>query len=111
MKNTQLKVSQGWIPLHEMEGVESESQTSSARFRAILQALGSGLKHIWQAVATFWVGSDEVQVWQSRNRAGHVLWHAYDPKTGTSAAISTEDELRTWIEERYYHPGISRLIP
>ncbi len=111
MKNTQLNISQGWIPIHETEVAAAESQPSSSPFRAILQSLWSGIKHSWQAIANFWIGSDEVQVWQSRDRSGHVLWHAYDPKTGTSAAIFSEDELRTWIEERYYHPGISRLIP
>ncbi|MEN9226505.1 MAG: hypothetical protein Q6L60_12395 [Thermostichus sp. HHBFW_bins_43] len=111
MKNTQLKISQGWIPLHEIEVTAAASQAASSPFRATLQLLWSGLKHTWQALTNFWVGSDEVQVWQSRDRAGHVLWHAYDPKTNTSATICSEDELRCWIEERYYHPGINRLIP
>ncbi|MEN9222486.1 MAG: hypothetical protein Q6M04_08620 [Thermostichus sp. BF3_bins_97] len=111
MKNTQYKISQGWIPLHEMEVTAAESQTAAAPFRATLQSFWSGLKRTWRVIANFWVGSDEVQVWQSRDPSGHVLWHAYDPKTNTSAAIFSEDELRCWIEERYYHPGISRLIP
>lgn len=47
----------------------------------------------------------EVRVWQRRDRLGHVGWHGYDPTTGDYVCFGTEDEIRSWIEQRYYSKG------
>lgn len=46
--------------------------------------------------------ASELRVWQSRDRAGHSWWNAYDPTTGKSISLDSEAEMRMWIEERYY---------
>ncbi|HEY9657785.1 MAG TPA: hypothetical protein V6C65_04915 [Allocoleopsis sp.] len=43
----------------------------------------------------------EPQVWQKRDRQGHLCWHAYDPMTRRSFWCESEDEMRQWLEERY----------
>ncbi|WP_416673204.1 hypothetical protein [Egbenema bharatensis] len=55
------------------------------------------------------VSSNELQVWQTTDRAGQTYWHAYDPVTHASVVCQSESEMATWIEEAYYttrfHPS------
>lgn len=45
----------------------------------------------------------EPEVWRSADAAGNVWWHVYDPTTGYTAALETEEEVQIWLEERLYH--------
>lgn len=44
----------------------------------------------------------EPQVWHKRDRAGNTYWQVFDPVTGYFTYFSSEQEVRIWIEERYY---------
>ncbi len=57
---------------------------------------------IWHAVADGLMGGSDLRVWQSHDRQGQTWWHLYDPKTGDSAQVSSEEEALNWIEESYY---------
>ncbi|MDM9382533.1 hypothetical protein QUB80_17675 [Chlorogloeopsis sp. ULAP01] len=57
----------------------------------------------WQAIANWIASGSELQVWQESDRYGHPFcWHAYDPVTGSHACFGSEEEIRMWIEQRYY---------
>jgi hypothetical protein len=56
------------------------------------------LQHVVKVITT----TPELQVWQTHDRKGHISWHAYEPKTGRSACFGSEEEIRVWIEMRYY---------
>lgn len=58
---------------------------------------------VWQNFVTGIIGSNEVRVWQRRDRAGETEWNAYDPATGRSVFAASEAEMRNWIEQSYYH--------
>jgi len=45
----------------------------------------------------------ELQVWCKKDRNGNVYWQAFDPKNRKSTCLSSEAEMRIWIEQRYYH--------
>ncbi|MBD2304849.1 hypothetical protein H6G17_04895 [Chroococcidiopsis sp. FACHB-1243] len=45
----------------------------------------------------------ELQVWRKKDRNGNAYWQAFDPKTRKSTSLSSEAEMRIWIEQRYYH--------
>ncbi|MBE9078006.1 hypothetical protein IQ241_12000 [Romeria aff. gracilis LEGE 07310] len=45
--------------------------------------------------------SNELRIWVSKSSSG-VLWHAYDPVTRQSRQFTSEHELRSWIDQRYY---------
>lgn len=38
---------------------------------------------------------------QKINRNGSTYWSLYDPTTGRSAYLSSEQEVRIWLEQRY----------
>lgn len=46
--------------------------------------------------------SQELQFSQKTDRRGHKYWQAYDPKSGDSTSLSSEAEMRAWIEQHYY---------
>lgn len=46
----------------------------------------------------------ELQVWQKSDRTGNTWWKLYHPTTGEILRFDSEAEVRTWIEESYYHP-------
>lgn len=45
--------------------------------------------------------SDELRIWVCETRDG-MLWHAYDPVSGQTRQFTSENELRVWIDQRYY---------
>ena len=55
----------------------------------------------WHRFTELFAIDTEPHVWKTRNH-GHNLWHTYDPNTGSSADFASENEVRIWLEERYY---------
>lgn len=77
------------------EKYEQFSQKYTSKFLSSLQT-------IFQNLVTAIASKNEVQVWQKSDRSGNTQWHAYDPTTGRSICVASEQEMRYWIEERYY---------
>jgi hypothetical protein len=55
-----------------------------------------------QAILRFLVGSSEPKIWQTQRRDQTLIWHVYDPQTQRSEEFFSEEELRIWLEQRYY---------
>jgi hypothetical protein len=64
--------------------------------------LATAWKRIWDTLATQLIGHSEPIVRQVRDRAGSLIWHVHDPETGYSGCFSSEQEVRAWLERRYY---------
>ncbi|MCA1993165.1 MAG: hypothetical protein LDL41_14180, partial [Coleofasciculus sp. S288] len=64
--------------------------------------LGSVLKKALQRFVEFFSSGHELRIWTTTDHYGNTYWHAYDPVTGKSTHLSSEDEMRVWIERRYY---------
>ena len=44
----------------------------------------------------------EPRIWQRRNASGDVYYRAYDPYSGRSAYLTSDDALRSWLEKLPY---------
>jgi len=44
---------------------------------------------------------NEIRVWKVGDRQGVTYWKAYDPYTDRTSHLSSEDDLRIWLEQRY----------
>lgn len=44
----------------------------------------------------------EPRIWQRLDRAGYTWWHVYDPTTGRTAQLESEEAVQIWLEERFY---------
>lgn len=62
----------------------------------------SWLSKIWQALTTYLSQNSGLRVWRS-DRKGRTVWKLYNPTTGDTLNFNSETEVRTWIEESYYH--------
>jgi hypothetical protein len=65
--------------------------------------IGSALKRVLQYFVPFFASSQELRIWTTTDRYGNTSWHAYDPVRDARVSLGSEDEMRTWIERRYYN--------
>lgn len=72
------------------------------------QGWKSQFNHLWQSIVARLAFTQEPHVWQVQNGQGEQRWNAYDPKTGRSVSNQSADELRVWLEKRYYPTGITQ---
>lgn len=54
------------------------------------------------ALLTYLCGSTDLSVTVRRNHRGNTLFVAYDPVTQQRHTFSSEQELRVWVDQRYY---------
>jgi hypothetical protein len=55
---------------------------------------------VFQALAQRFIHSHEPQITLKHHSDGE-YWHVYDPITQKAATLSTEDDVRVWLEQRY----------
>lgn len=64
--------------------------------------LFSAMNQIGQFLLVAAVGGDNLKIWQTADRDGNSWWHGFDPLTGRSTWVATDDEMRAWIDRHYY---------
>lgn len=70
-----------------------------AQDRTWRAALQSFAYRTWGVLA----GSQEPHVEAIRDRSGDVSWQVYDPVTDYHNTFASEQDVRVWLEKRYYH--------
>jgi hypothetical protein len=75
---------------------EAKQQRSHSRF---------WLRRIWDFVVDCYIPTTEPRIWEKRDRHGITWWEVYDPMTGQSRCCSSKQEVRAWLEQRYYRNG------
>ncbi len=50
----------------------------------------------------FLTGGGEPKIWQTLTQNGEMIWNVYDPKTRKTEQFMNEEDVRIWIEQRYY---------
>jgi hypothetical protein len=66
----------------------------------------SGLAGIAERLARMWRSleflghSREPNIWQTMDRHGNLWWHAYDPTTGQTSYLSSQEEVLMWLDQR-----------
>lgn len=63
-----------------------------------ISALKSGLEHLIDVLKL----SNEPRIWKATDRYGHTVWRVYDPVSDRGVCLDSEDEIRSWLERRYY---------
>jgi hypothetical protein len=71
--------------------------------RVVKSRTASTLKQFWRYLKSAFSGNSEVRVWQC-DRLGQTYWKIYDPLTGYRSTMSSEAEVRVWLEKRYSLP-------
>jgi hypothetical protein len=64
--------------------------------------LGQFCQALFRGVVHYLSRPDDVRVWQVKNPDGSVSWRAYDRYSNTTSYLNSEEDLRSWLEQRYY---------
>jgi len=62
----------------------------------------TALRESAQQFFTSLAGSHEPHVSRIHHRDGRVTWAVHDPMTGYRDTFATEQDVRIWLEKRYY---------
>jgi len=73
------------------QGVSIKKNKFGLKVSKLLQKL------VWQLTK-----ETEPIIRQKKSRFSNNYWYVYDPRTGRSAHLASEEEVRIWLEERYY---------
>lgn len=59
-------------------------------------------QQLWNAALEIFVRSPEPKIHQKYDRHGNLYFQVYDPIAQQSSTFSTEQEVRIWLDQRYY---------
>lgn len=65
------------------------------------QSLAVTFKDAGASLVRYLTRPNEIRIWQVSDRQGETYWKAYDPYTNTSNYLSSENDLRVWLEQRH----------
>jgi hypothetical protein len=82
------------------------------RFEQLMQETGhrpaeqksvfaTALTYLGDTIMRFLTSNNELRIWQ-RTRNGRSTWFAYDPVTDRKRQFYSEQEVRLWLDNRYY---------
>lgn len=60
------------------------------------------LNQIWRLISNAVLNQSDPKIWLRHDRHGNTWWHCYDPRSGHTTRLSSEAEVRIWIEGLYY---------
>ncbi|PSB32211.1 hypothetical protein [Stenomitos frigidus] len=63
--------------------------------------LGMWLREMWQDLMDVVTYKPELKVWQSVDRSGNLWWNGYNPATGDSVVLESEQEVRIWLAQSF----------
>jgi hypothetical protein len=62
----------------------------------------TGIVQLLQSVVCLLTHRQEPKIYRKSDRSGRLYYEIFDPVTGLHTALGTEQEVRTWLERRYY---------
>jgi hypothetical protein len=60
------------------------------------------IHRIWHSVTELFAPSSELRVFTGRDRYGNTYYRVYDALTQDFHRFESENEVRIWLEQRYY---------
>lgn len=96
----QRTVSQPYILLHDDQLSSTRSAEVSSVWQRFVHALS--LDAFWISLVKFAAGSSDPVVRKRCDRKGNISYTIYDPMNQQQSGWLSEDEARTWLEQRYH---------
>jgi len=84
-----------------LELISSQSTKPTIKPTIVTKVVTS-LRNIWQALLTYSLTNPELRVWTTTDATGQLVWKVHDPVTQARMEFASEQDLRIWLEERYY---------
>lgn len=80
----------------------SPSLEKTASSASLWKQLKRTLAQWGGSLLNFYSGSNEPRISRRFDRQGYPYFHIYDPIDRAHYAFSSEEAVRTWLEQRYY---------
>lgn len=61
------------------------------------------LHRIWDSLVNSLANNSDPKITQRWDKRGNSYYQVYDPTTGITGTFGSEQEIRFWLEQRYYH--------
>lgn len=91
------------LPYQELELIYPEKEAKKNQSNKVF----SWLNKAWCFVVDVLNRETEIKIQEKCDRQGNTYWYVYDPATNVSSYLATEEEVLSWIEERYYRQNTS----
>ncbi|MEM6447909.1 MAG: hypothetical protein AAFY57_15670 [Cyanobacteria bacterium J06642_2] len=62
----------------------------------------TALQQVGKICAALFLGNPEPRIWKIMRADGTTHWRIYDPTSDRRHSFSSENEVRAWLERRYY---------
>lgn len=85
-----------WQLYKQLELIPDSVPQPTARFAGI----GEWFANVWRFLGIT-ENTSEPDIWQTMDRHGNLWWHAYDPTTGQTTYLSSEEEVLMWLDQRH----------
>ena len=91
----------------ELELISPDSRPLSPRrlnLARMWQTIGKrfDLNRLWIALMNNALENSEPKIYRRCDRQGNCYFEVYDPMTGHHCTLGSEQEVRSWLEERYH---------
>jgi len=96
MKNTS-----SVLPITRTSKLRLTDLKSVLRFPHSLLA-SDRFQNFWNHLVAIWWYSEEPRITQKQDKSGNWVYHIYDPLTEQDFMCDSEQEVRMWLEQRYY---------
>lgn len=99
---------QQWLEYKQLEQIPltiAETQDLSPQTAGKFHRLSRWPERIWRSIARLLESTTDPRVWKTYDQKGNPIWHAHDPLTGQESEWICEEDVRVWLEQRYYQPG------
>lgn len=85
-----------------------ENKTNKGDFKTgLLNQFKKLVEKLCQRIFNEVQTASELKITECSDKSGNLAWRLHDPVTHNSFIFNDEEELKVWIEERYYRLGIS----
>lgn len=101
-------------PKHSMDSLASEAkQRSSPNLTnsRLNEAFGAIARTAAQVLYNLFISGSEPIVSEHRDRDGILYYQVYDPVYDEIHTFASEDEVRVWLEQRYYQHSVKHHRP
>ena len=90
-------------PIYTVETQTKKGNLKAGLFTQLTKLVEKICQRIFNEIQT----ASELQITQVLDKSGNLAWRVYDPITYNTFIFNDEEEVKIWLEERYYRSGLS----
>ncbi len=65
------------------------------------KSISLSFDEVLQYLIGFFIGNNNLRIWETYDDCGNNSWHIYDPISGNYNCVNSEMEMQAWIENHH----------